>query len=299
MGTVIELEVESNIFFKKFTLNLRGKLIDLRRPHVMGILNITPDSFYDGGKYHQADRALLSQAEKMLRDGATLLDLGGYSSRPGASHISVEEEKLRVVTAIEHVAKNFPEANLSVDTFRAEVAQEALAAGACMVNDISGGELDPRMFEVVARYQVPYVLMHMRGTPQTMKQLTDYDHIVVELLGYFQQKIARLRELNVADIILDPGFGFAKTIDQNYHLLNHLQAFQELGLPVLAGLSRKSMIYKRLGGTPGNALNGTTVLNTVALLQGVAILRVHDVKEAQEAIHLVQYTKSEYKEDNN
>ncbi|MEM6841111.1 MAG: dihydropteroate synthase [Bacteroidota bacterium] len=265
----------------------------------MGILNITPDSFYDGGKYHQADRALLSQAEKMLRDGATLLDLGGYSSRPGASHISVEEEKLRVVTAIEHVAKNFPEANLSVDTFRAEVAQEALAAGACMVNDISGGELDPRMFEVVARYQVPYVLMHMRGTPQTMKQLTDYDHIVVELLGYFQQKIARLRELNVADIILDPGFGFAKTIDQNYHLLNHLQAFQELGLPVLAGLSRKSMIYKRLGGTPDNALNGTTVLNTVALLQGAAILRVHDVKEAQEAIHLVQYTKSEYKEDNN
>ncbi|WKN41732.1 dihydropteroate synthase [Tunicatimonas pelagia] len=293
MGTVIELEAESNIFFKKLTLNLRGKLVDLRQPHVMGILNVTPDSFYDGGKYHRSEQKLLSQAEQMLQEGATILDVGGYSSRPGATDITLEEEKSRVITAIELIANQLPEANISVDTFRAEVAEEALLAGACMVNDISGGELDPKMFEVVARYRVPYVLMHMRGTPQTMKQLTDYDNVVVELLDYFQRKIAQLRQRNVADIILDLGFGFAKNIDQNYFLLKNLRAFQELGLPLLAGLSRKSMIYKRLGGSPNEALNGTTVLNTIALMKGASILRVHDVKEAKEAIQLVEYMKNE------
>ncbi|MEM8967395.1 MAG: dihydropteroate synthase [Bacteroidota bacterium] len=292
MGTVIELEVESNVFFKKFTLNLRGKLIDLRRPHVMGILNITPDSFYDGGKYHKRDQPLLKRAEEMLQEGASMIDMGGYSSRPGATHISVEEEKSRVIPAIEQVVGNFPEANISVDTFRAEVAEEALDAGACMINDISGGELDSRMFAVVAQRKVPYILMHMRGTPQTMKQLTDYNDIIVEVLDYFQQKVARLREQQVADIILDLGFGFAKTIDQNYFLLKNLQAFQELGIPLLAGLSRKSMIYKRLGGSPDEALNGTTVLNTVALMQGASILRVHDIKAAQEVIQLVQYIQN-------
>ncbi len=293
MGTVIELEAESNVFFKKLTLNLRGKLIDLRHPHVMGILNVTPDSFYDGGKYHQSEQRMLSQAEQMLQEGATILDVGGYSSRPGATDITLEEEKVRVVTAIELIAKQLPEANISVDTFRSEVAEEALLAGACMVNDISGGELDSQMFEVVARYQVPYVLMHMRGTPQTMKQLTDYDNIIVDLLEYFQRKVSQLRKHSVADIILDLGFGFAKTIDQNYILLNNLQSFQELGLPMLAGLSRKSMIYKRLGNSPNEALNGTTVLNTIALMKGASILRVHDVKEAKEAIQLVQYMKNE------
>ncbi|MGB3585856.1 MAG: dihydropteroate synthase [Tunicatimonas sp.] len=293
MGTVIELEAESNVFFKKLTLNLRGKLIDLRHPHVMGILNVTPDSFYDGGKYHQSEQRMLSQAEQMLQEGATILDVGGYSSRPGATDITLEEEKVRVVTAIELIAKQLPEANISVDTFRSEVAEEALLAGACMVNDISGGELDSQMFEVVARYQVPYVLMHMRGTPQTMKQLTDYDNIIVDLLEYFQRKVSQLRKHSVADIILDLGFGFAKTIDQNYILLNNLQSFQELGLPMLAGLSRKSMIYKRLGNSSDEALNGTTVLNTIALMKGASILRVHDVKEAKEAIQLVQYMKNE------
>jgi len=293
LGTVIELEAESNVFFKKLTLNLRGKLIDLRHPHVMGILNVTPDSFYDGGKYHQSEQRLLSQAEQMLQEGATILDVGGYSSRPGATDITLEEEKLRVVTAIELIAKQLPEANISVDTFRSEVAEEALLAGACMVNDISGGERDSKMFDIVARYQVPYVLMHMRGTPQTMKQLTDYENIIVELLDYFQRKVTQLRKRNVADIIIDLGFGFAKTIDQNYFLLKNLRAFQELGLPVLAGLSRKSMIYKRLRCSPDEALNGTTVLNTVALMNEASILRVHDVKEAKEAIHLVEYMKNE------
>lgn len=280
---------ESNAFFKKITLNLGGKLIDLSRPHVMGILNVTPDSFYDGGKHSGSDQQILAQVEKMLLEGATIVDIGGYSSRPGAANIAVEEEKLRVIATISLVAKHFPEDNLSVDTFRAEVAEEALQAGARMINDISGGELDDQMFNVVARYRVPYVLMHMRGTPQSMKQLTDYDNIVVDILDYFQRKVAELRSRGVIDIIVDPGFGFAKTIDQNYVLLRNLSAYQALGVPVLAGLSRKSMIYKRLNVSAEEALNGTTVLNTAALLQGASLLRVHDVKEAMEAIKLTQY----------
>jgi len=283
------LIAESNAFFKKITLNLGGKLIDLSRPHVMGILNVTPDSFYDGGKHTGSDQQILAQVEKMLQEGATIVDIGGYSSRPGAVNISVEEEKSRVIATISLVAKYFPEANLSVDTFRAEVAEEALQAGAHMINDISGGELDHRMFDVVAQYRVPYVLMHMRGTPQTMKERTDYDNIVVDILDYFQRKVAELRSRGVVDIILDPGFGFAKTIDQNYLLLRNFSAFQALGLPVLAGLSRKSMIYRRLKFSADEALNGTTVLNTTALLQGAALLRVHDVKQAMETIQLTQY----------
>nr|WKN35351.1 dihydropteroate synthase [Tunicatimonas sp. TK19036] len=293
MGTEIELVAESNIFFKKITLNLRGKLIDLSTPRVMGILNVTPDSFYDGGKFSQNNQQFLAQVEKMLREGATIVDVGGYSSRPGAADVSADEEKTRVATAISLIAQHFPEADISVDTFRAEVAEEALAAGACMINDISGGTLDERMFDVVAQHQIPYILMHMRGTPQTMKQLTDYDNIVVDILDYFQRKVALLREKKVIDIILDPGFGFAKTIDQNYILLKNLQAFQVLGLPILAGLSRKSLIYKRLGFAPGEALNGTSVLNTVALMHGASLLRVHDVKEAVEAIQLTQYMREE------
>ncbi|MEM9671609.1 MAG: dihydropteroate synthase [Bacteroidota bacterium] len=289
MGTEIELIAESNTFFKKITLNLGGKLIDLSRPHVMGILNVTPDSFYDGGKHTGSDHKILTQVEKMLLEGATIVDIGGYSSRPGAVNITVEEEKLRVIATILLVAKHFPEANLSVDTFRAEVAEEALQAGARMINDISGGELDNCMFDVVAQYQVPYVLMHMRGTPQNMKELTDYDNIVVDILDCFQRKVAELRSRGVIDIILDLGFGFAKTIDQNYILLRNFSAFQALGLPLLAGLSRKSMIYRRLNVSAEGALNGTSVLNTAALLQGASLLRVHDVKEAVEAIQLTQY----------
>lgn len=274
---------------KHFSINLKGNLVDLSTPVVMGILNVTPDSFYDGGIYYQDEKALLKQAEKLLLEGATILDVGGYSSRPDARHVSQEEEERRVVVSIEKIVKAFPEAYISIDTFRAEVARKAVEAGACMINDISGGNLDEHMFEVVAGLQVPYVMMHMRGTPQTMKQLTQYDDLVLDILDYFQRKLAELRRLKVKDVILDPGFGFAKTIDQNYKLLQNLEAFHVLQAPLLVGISRKSLIHKRLKILPEEALNGTTVLNTVSLLKGASILRVHDVKEAVQTIKLLKY----------
>ena len=280
---------KGSIFYEKKTLNIRGNLVDLSTPHVMGILNVTPDSFYDGGRYFQNEHRVLQQAEKMLSEGATFLDIGGYSSRPGAEEVSVEEEKRRVVENVALVTKRFPEAYVSVDTFRAEVAREAVAAGAGMVNDISGGELDPQMFDTIAELQVPYILMHMRGTPQTMQGFITYENLVVDVLDDLQKKMARLRELKVKDIIVDPGFGFAKTIDQNYTLLKNLSVFLTLGAPLLVGLSRKSMIYRRLNIDIEAAGNGTTVLNTLALMNGAGILRVHDVKEAGEAIKLVAY----------
>ena len=255
----------------------------------MGILNVTPDSFYDGGRYFRDEAQVLRQVEIMLKEGATFIDIGGYSSRPGAEAVSEEEEKRRVVQTVATVAKRFPEAHMSVDTFRASVAQEAVQAGAGMVNDITGGEGDEAMFATVAELDVPYVLMHMRGTPQTMQTLTQYDDLMVNLIDYFQRKISALRSYLVKDIVLDPGFGFAKTIDQNYWLLSHLDAFRALGLPIAVGLSRKSTIYKRLAVSPEEALNGTTVLNTVALMKGATLLRVHDVKEAVEAIRLMSY----------
>ncbi|WPP49022.1 dihydropteroate synthase [Catalinimonas niigatensis] len=256
----------------------------------MGVINVTPDSFYDGGRYEKDTTVLLRQAEKILQEGATIIDIGGYSSRPGADPISAEEEKKRTINAIELVSKSFPEAYISVDTFRAEVAWDAVNAGACMINDISGGDLDHHMFDTVASLQVPYVLMHMRGTPQTMKELSKYDDLIGEITDYFQRKLTQLREKGVADVIIDPGFGFAKTIDQNYELLRKLQDFQILDVPVLAGLSRKSMLYKRLKITADEALNGTTVLNTLAILNGASILRVHDVKEAIQTIKILKYT---------
>ena len=280
---------KGSIFYEKKTLNIRGNLVDLSTPRVMGILNVTPDSFYDGGRYFQNEHRVLQQAEKMLLEGATFLDIGGYSSRPGAEEVSVEEEKRRVVENVALVTKHFPEAYVSVDTFRAEVAREAVAAGAGMVNDISGGELDQQMFDTIAELQVPYILMHMRGTPQTMQGFITYENLVVDVLDDLQKKMARLRELNVKDIIVDPGFGFAKTIDQNYTLLKNLSVFLTLGAPLLVGLSRKSMIYRRLNIDVEAAGNGTTVLNTLALMNGAGILRVHDVKEAVEAIKLVAY----------
>ena len=280
---------KGSIFYEKKTLNIRGNLVDLSTPRVMGILNVTPDSFYDGGRYFQNEQRVLQQAEKMLSEGATFLDIGGYSSRPGAEEVSVEEEKRRVVENVALVTKHFPEAYVSVDTFRAEVAHEAVAAGAGMVNDISGGELDQQMFDTIAELQVPYILMHMRGTPQTMQGFITYENLVVDVLDDLQKKMARLRELKVKDIIVDPGFGFAKTIDQNYTLLKNLSVFLTLRAPLLVGLSRKSMIYRRLNIDVEAAGNGTTVLNTLALMKGAGILRVHDVKEAVEAIKLVAY----------
>jgi dihydropteroate synthase len=272
------------------TINCKGTLIDLSTPKVMGIFNITPDSFYDGGAL-KTDAALLSQAEKMLNEGATFLDIGGYSSRPGATDISVSEEVNRVIPAIELVLKNFPETLISIDTFRSEVAQKAIESGAAVINDISAGTVDEAMLSKVAQLQVPYVMMHMRGTPQTMKTLTDYEDVTLEVLHYFSERIAAARQAGINDIIADPGFGFAKTIPQNFELLRKLDLFQNLHVPLLVGLSRKSLIYKTLNTTPQEALNGTTALNSIALLKGASIVRVHDVKEAVECVRLVEEMK--------
>jgi len=256
-------------------------------PKVMGILNLTPDSFYDGGKL-QSEGAILKQAEKMLHDGATFLDVGGYSSRPNAEEVSLTKELQRVVPVIENLIKQFPEAVLSIDTFRSEVAKQGVEAGAALVNDISAGLLDENMLATVAHLQVPYVMMHMRGTPQTMQALTTYKNVTQEVLYYFSGRIAAARKAGINDILADPGFGFAKTTDQNFELLSKLELFKNLDIPVLVGLSRKSMVYKTLGITPQEALNGTTALHTMALLKGASILRVHDVKEAIEVVKLVQ-----------
>lgn len=267
------------------TINCAGKLIDLSTPHVMGIVNCTPDSFYDGGRL-SSDRAVLSLVEKMLRDGATFIDVGGYSSRPDGHDISVEEECQRVLPVLEHVARSFPGVPLSCDSFRESVITKALNHGANMVNDISAGLLDAQMLDTVGRAQVPYITMHMRGNPQTMKTLTRYDDLLHEMIYYFSDRLAAARAAGINDVIIDPGFGFAKTTQQNFELLKNLQLLQALDVPVLAGLSRKSMIYITLNSTPQQALNGTTALHMVALQQGACILRVHDVQEAVETIAL-------------
>ena len=282
---------KDTIFSTKTTLNLRGNLVDISTPIVMGILNITPDSFHKESRIN-SDKNLLHQAEKMLDEGATILDVGGYSSRPDANDISIEEELKRVIPTIKKLIKSFPQAYLSIDTFRSEVAQVALETGVCMVNDISGGTLDNKMFDVLSKYRPAYVLMHMRGTPQTMTSMTEYDNLLTNVMDFFVDRTNQLKALGVADVILDPGFGFAKTIDQNYEILKNLQYFQQLKLPLLAGISRKSMIYKSLDISPDQALNGTTVLNTIALMNGAQILRVHDVKEATEAVKLFNAANS-------
>ncbi|WP_405202537.1 dihydropteroate synthase [Dokdonia sp. LLG6352-1] len=267
------------------TINCNGKLIDLTTPKVMGILNLTPDSFYDGGKYDDIDAAI-SQVEVMLSDGAAFIDVGAYSSRPGATDISVEEEERRLIPVVRQLATTFPEIVISVDTFRASVAKKAIEAGAAIVNDISAGMLDDDMMAVVGALQVPYIMMHMRGTPQTMKQLTTYDNFLKEVMCYFSERVAVAKSHKINDLVIDPGFGFAKTTAQSFELLNNLDLFKAFEVPVLAGVSRKSMIYKTLDVTADGALNGTTVLNTVAISKGARILRVHDVKEAMEVISL-------------
>lgn len=251
----------------------------------MGILNVTPDSFYDGGRF-VAERALLEQAEKMLEEGADFLDVGGYSSRPGAADISEEEEKSRTIKGIAAISRNFPGTIISADTFRSGVAEAAVDAGASMINDIAGGNLDIHMLTTVARLRVPYIFMHMKGNPQTMTRKTGYTNLLKEILDYFHDKLQVLRELGVKDVVIDPGFGFSKTIAQNFRILQNLEKFSILGKPVLVGLSRKSMIWKTLGIAPDGALNGTTALHMAALLKGADILRVHDVKEARELIKL-------------
>lgn len=277
---------EDSYFPQNSSLNAAGKLFPVTHPIIMGILNITPDSFYAGSRYTVSDN-YLGAAAMMLEEGAGILDVGGYSSRPGAADISIDEEISRVVPVITAIKHTFPDALISVDTFRSEVAKAAVNAGAVIVNDISGGSLDPLMFETVGKLNCAYVLMHMRGTPQTMQQETDYANLFKDMCYYFSEKISRLREHGVHDIILDPGFGFAKSTIQNFELLNRFQDFRFFGLPLLAGVSRKSMIYKTLNSTAEEALNGTTALNTMALLKGAAILRVHDVKEAVEILRLM------------
>jgi len=269
------------------TINCKDTLIDLSIPKVMGILNVTPDSFYDGGNYKN-NMAIMSQVKTMTEQGATFIDVGGYSSRPDADDVSVDEELKRVIPIIEMIVNEFPDTLISVDTFRSQVAQHAVEAGACMVNDISAGHLDDQMLETVATLKVPYIMMHMRGNPKTMKTLTSYDNLVKEILFYFSERISKARALGIIDVIIDPGFGFAKTLEQNYELLNKLEVLKMTDLPILVGLSRKSMIYKTLNTSSEDALNGTSILNTIALQKGANILRVHDVKEAMECITLTQ-----------
>ena len=261
----------------------------------MGILNVTPDSFFDGGKYVSAD-AIKIHVEKMLTDGADIIDVGGYSTRPGAADIPAQEETARVVNAIGVIRRHFQDTIISVDTFRSSVAHTAVNEGASIVNDISGGELDPAMFETVARLQVPYILMHMRGNPQTMTKQTAYGNLIKELMDYFHQKLYALTQLGIKDIIVDPGFGFAKTREQNFQLLDQLEYFKILGKPIMAGLSRKSMIWKTLNTSPENSINGTTALHAIALLKGASILRVHDVKECVEVIKLMSSLKNSAKD---
>jgi len=270
---------------KQTTLNCNGTLLDLSRPKVMGILNVTPDSFFDGGKHH-SKRSIMTHVEAMVKNGADIIDVGGMSSRPGAVMINSKEEQRRILPVIEAIKNKFPEVLISIDTFRAEVAKEAVAHGASIINDISAGNLDEKLFAQVAELGVPYILMHMKGTPGTMQNNPTYDDLMTEVMDFFIEKIGRLRTLGVKDIVLDVGFGFGKSLEDNYQLLQNMSAFEILELPILAGISRKSMIYNFLETTPQEALNGTSILNLVALQQGASMLRVHDVKPAKECIAL-------------
>jgi dihydropteroate synthase len=273
------------------TINCNGSLIDLKSPKVMGILNVTPDSFYDGGTYSKLSD-VLKHVEHMLTNGATFIDVGAYSSRPNADDVSETEELERSVPVIEAISKTFPEALISIDTFRSSVAKACVNAGASLVNDISAGQLDKEMMPTVATLQVPYIMMHMKGTPQTMTSNTNYDNLTKDILSYFSEKISEANVLGINDIILDVGFGFSKTREQNFELLNHLDSFNITGLPMLVGLSRKSTIYKTLNTTASKALNGTTAMHAWVLQQGSNILRVHDVKETMEVITLYNALKS-------
>ncbi|WP_370001112.1 dihydropteroate synthase [Winogradskyella sp.] len=277
------------------TINCKGQLVDLSTPKVMGILNVTPDSFYDGGQYKD-ETSILNQVERMLNEGATFIDIGGYSSRPGADNVSETEELKRVIPIVELILKHFPETFISIDTFRSEVAKKSIKAGTAIINDISAGHLDENMIATVGRLGVPYIMMHMKGNPKTMQQQTDYDDLIKDINSYFAERIAKAHDAKINDIIIDPGFGFAKTLEQNYELLNNMELLKIIvDKPILAGVSRKSMIYKTLNTTSENALNGTTALHMVALQKGAKILRVHDVKEAVECVTLFNQLKQNNK----
>ncbi len=267
------------------TINCKGKLIDLNTPKVMGILNLTPDSFYDGGKFRK-EKEILLHIEKMLSLGATFIDLGAYSSRPGAEEVSTDEECKRLLPVIELILGQFPDALISIDTFRAYVAREAISIGASMINDISAGFMDMSMLDVIAENNVPYIMMHMRGNPQTMQEMTSYDNLVRDVILYFSERLSVAKSKGIKDLIIDPGFGFSKSLKQNYELLNQLDLLKMIEKPLLVGVSRKSMIYKLLGTDAQHALNGTTALNMLTLQKGANILRVHDVGEAMECIKI-------------
>lgn len=277
----------SSVFNNLNTINCRGQLVDLSRPLIMGILNVTPDSFFDGGKFTE-EKAIFEQVAKMIDEGATIIDIGGQSTRQGAKALSVRQEENRVLPVIASLMAKFPDLLISADTFRSTVARKAIQEGAALINDISGGDLDPEMFHTIAEEEVPYILMHMQGVPETMQIDPSYDNVVTSVYSALLKKVSMLRSLGVADIIVDPGFGFGKTVEHNYRLLQSLQLFRNTGCPVLAGMSRKSMICKVLKVKPENALNGTTALNMIALLNGASILRVHDLKAAKEAILLYE-----------
>lgn len=283
------MHMETNNFR---TINVNGQLMELQSPQVMGILNITPDSFYAGSR-KQAEADILSRTRQILEEGASIIDIGAYSSRPNADHISPDEEMQRLRTALHLINRDFPDAVISIDTFRADVARMCVEEyGAAIINDISAGQMDEQMFTTIAQLGVPYIIMHMQGTPQDMQTNPHYENLLKEMFFYFSEKVQKLRDLGVKDIILDPGFGFGKTLEHNYQLMNHLEEFSVFDLPLLVGISRKSMIYKLLESTPEEALNGTSILNTIALLKGANFLRVHDVKAATEAIAIVQKMKS-------
>ena len=273
-------------------INVNGRLMDLSEPQVMGILNVTPDSFYAGSR-SETEKDIVQRLHQIIDEGASIIDIGGYSSRPNAEHISAEEEMKRLRNGLEIIRKHSPNTVVSVDTFRADVAKMCVEEyGVAIINDISAGQMDEEMFPTIAKLGVPYIIMHMKGTPQDMQVSPKYDHFLKEIFYYFSEKVQKLRDLGVKDIIIDPGFGFGKTLEHNYELMNHLEEFSLFELPLLVGVSRKSMIYKLLGTTPEEALNGTTALHTIALLKGANILRVHDVKEAVESIKIVQKMKA-------
>lgn len=273
------------------SINCKGKLITFEIPKVLGILNVTPNSFFDGGLHHSLEK-IEQQTEKMLTDGADIIDVGAYSTQPNAPFVPLEEELQRIVPVVKHLVHKFPDIILSIDTFRSEVAKQTLDAGAAMINDVSAGNLDDKMMQVVGHFKAPYIMMHMKGTPQNMQQFTNYEDVMHEMIYYFSERIAQAKQHGIVDVIIDPGFGFSKTLDQNYEVLNKLDLLQNLNVPVLSALSRKSMIYKFFETTPQEALNGTSVLNTISLVKGANLLRVHDVKEAVECVKLYKKTYS-------
>ena len=278
--------IEDKSFPQKNTLQIDGRLIRLNKPRLMGIVNLTPDSFFEASRVEKSLEKIAAVVKSHVLNGASILDLGGYSSRPGAAEVSVQEEIDRVIPAVNWITSHYPEILISIDTFRARVAEESIRSGAHIINDISAGDLDSEMIQTVAKLNVPYIAMHMRGNPQNMQKKTNYSDILVEILYYFAEKLEQFKKFGIKDVIIDPGFGFAKTLDQNYFLLRNLRQFQSLSLPILVGISRKSMISKALDVKADQALNGTTALNMFALCHGANILRVHDVREANETLKL-------------